>query len=98
MRVAPIAFALIASAAFVVAVEAEAPVHFLAAAWLSSAVVVLMLAICRFTLFGRRTRLKWAGVAANGLVSEWRMRCDDWGMAMTAALVISGLVFLYLLD
>jgi len=59
MRVAPIAFALIASVAFVVAVEAEAPAHFLAATWLSSAVVVLMLAICGFILFGGAPTGEW---------------------------------------
>ena len=98
MRAAPIVFTVLATAVFVVALEAEGSVHLLAVTWLISAVVVLMLAICRFVVFGRGVGSECAIGVANGLAAEWRTRCDDWGMAMTGALIVTGFAFLYFLD
>ena len=93
-RIVPVGVAFIATALFLIAAEAEARIHLLAAGWFILASAVLMLAICRFAPLGHILGLKYTIGAPNGVRSE----CDDWGVTLTASLIVTGLALLYFLD
>jgi hypothetical protein len=93
-KVTPLVVALILSALFGMAAEAEAPIRSLAGVWLSFAAIVLILAIWRFSLLRRFSRPNYANGKANIIKAD----IDHWGVALTASLIITGFALLYLLD
>src|SRR4051812_11838085 len=98
MRIAPAVSASVAMALFITAAEAEMPVRVLTMAWLSAATAVLALAICRFVVLGPAHRAKYCCGKTDKLTTNWITRCDEWGIAFTIHLVVTGVFLLYLLD
>lgn len=94
VRIGPLIIAFILTMLFIMAAEAEAPIHILAAAWLSFAAALLMLAIWRLGLLGKFFRAN----CRNERAAVLRIECDTWGVVLSGTLIVTGLALLYLLD
>jgi hypothetical protein len=98
VRIVPPVFTSMLCALFIIGAERETHVHLLAAIWLTIAMTVLILAICRWMPLGHTNQPQLANGGVDRRAAEWRMKCHTWGQALTVCLIIATFAFLYFLD